>query len=753
MLRSLNLKPLIRIALFVVPLVSFWLPSVARSAEQTEEIQVVADDLQYMKDEGKIVATGNVVVVQEDTELASDRAEVYIQSKQANASGHVVLKKRDAGTLSSEEVFFDFEKSEGSFPNGRFYQFPWYGQSEQMRQVKKNVIKAENVFITSCDLPHPHYDLKARKATIYPGDKIVATNVFFRILEVPVFWWPYLVIPLNHHLGGLSPGYSNDYGFYLLAQKGIAINKNIQGKLLFDWYSKRGFGYGAELAYKFKRLGVGEVKIYGIRDHDAPDDRAANPFEEKNRKNEDRGRFTWKHKGRIDDLTTLQFQWNELSDDVFLQDFFEQEHRREIDPKSYVTVTRNSSQYSLLANLEKRTNRFQSVNETLPELVFTWLRRPLFGTNFYYTNEEGFVNFKETQAFRPKVRDTMQLYTDHELSYPLSLFRFYSFVPFINFREDVYTKGSTEEESISRFLAGGGFDLNTRFYREWNYDGKWFGMDIHGLRHVLEPIIQYNSIQVATESHKDITNTGRGDNLDHQDIVTFGVENRIQTKQTANHSADRVDLVSFNTFLDFSFGTGSDLLPTRQNRFTQARVETILRPYQWCLIRNNTTYDLVKNEVAGNNLDLVFDPNRLNFNISHRFSSGGDSSSDNLLTLNVDYLLNERWKVGAYLRWDASNSSIEEWELRGTRDLHDWLFDFGYNVRNSDRTGTGQELNKELFFDLKLKALEDIRLKSGHRASFSGPRIGRTVAGANEVPVNPSWYSSLDTQHVSTHTP
>ena len=711
------------------------------------EIQVVADDLQYQKENKTIVATGNVVVTHGAVQLSADRAEINVETKAAKADGHVVIHDRTAGgVLSGETGSYNFDTAQGSFPKGRFYRFPWYGKGERLEQKEQNVIVAHDVVITSCDLSKPHYDVKAQKATLYPEDKIIATNVVFRILEIPVFWWPYLIIPLNQPFGYISPGYSDEFGGFMMVGKGFSINKNINGRLLFDWYSKRGFGFGAETKYKFDRLGAGEIKIYGIRDQHSPNERAANPFESASRDEKNRGRVSWKHKMRLDPYTTLQSQWHELSDSLFLQDFFEHEHRAEINPQSFVTLTRNAKNYSLLTHVEKRTNRFQSVDEKLPELAFTWLRKPLFGTNFYYTNEEGFVNFKETKAFAPEGAKTIQLYTDQELSYPTRFFKFYNFNPFINFREDFYTEGRTEEEATNRYAMGFGFDASTRFYRSWDIKGKPFGIEVDGLRHVLEPVVAYNTNKLASVEASRIINTGRGNDIGLQDIVTFGVENRIQTKRHSGNSEQRIDLVSFNTFLDLSFGPGSDLLETTANKFTQARVETVFRPYDWLQLRDQATYDFVTTSFSGNNLDLAIDRGPFRFQLGHRLSHSINADGQSQVTVMGDYTINPRWEVGGYIRWEATKNTIDEWELRARRDLHDWLLDFGYNVRNSNRTNPGKELNKEVFVELTLKALEAVHVKSGHRASFSEPRIGKAVSGANEAPVlTPLQQSPRDT--------
>ncbi len=760
-----------RCLFFLTVLLSLLIPACFVHAAE-DEVEAAADSLQYLKEEQKLIAKGNVVVSYRDVELTADQAEIKSDTKEAHAQGHVVLRQKGKTTLSGDEVFFDFRNNQGSFPDGRFFEFPWYGYGEKMEQISKKKLRAENVSITSCDLPNPHYDVKAKSADFYPGDKIVAKNVVFRILDTPVFWLPYVVIPLQESPLDIMPGYSNEWGAYVLVSKGFSINENVHGKLRADWYSKRGFGYGADLNYKFDQLGVGQIKLYGISDKHSPNQRADNPFSD--RSSDYRGRVGWKHKARIDPLTTLQLQWHELSDGRFLQDFFEREHREEISPQSFFTVTRNADRYSLLTHIEKRTNRFQTVSEKLPEVVFTWLRKPLFGSNFYYTHEDGFVNFNQTQAFSPNGPNTIQLYTDQELSYPTNFFKSYHFNPYVNFREDYFTKSRDEETGISRFVFGTGFDLRSRFYRKIDYDGSFLGVKLHQLRHVMEPLIQYNSIKFTSVDPTKLVVTGRGDQLDLQDFVTLGVENRIQTKRKVKGGAfQRVDLVSFNAFLDYSFGPGSDLLRTRANKFTNARFETVLRPYDWLVLRMDTDYDFLDWEIFKHNTDLVFDPGRFRITIGHRYTNDRshdprvisnleiprphlvfeDQGSDHQVTLDVVYDLNERWDLGGYVRWQINKNHLEEWELRAQRDLHDWLLDFGFNVRNSNRTDANQQLNKEFFVQLRLKALPEVNLKTGHRATFSDSRIGRTVSGSNEAPSPPALTLIPDAQYASLATP
>src|SRR3990167_3007266 len=124
-----------------------------QAAEELENpVEAVADNLQYSKADRKLIAKGNVVITHADVELTADYAEIHADTKEAQAEGHVTVRQKGKGTISGDKVFFDFKTSSGSFPDGRFVSFPWYGSGKHLDQINKKKIRAQNVFITSCDL-------------------------------------------------------------------------------------------------------------------------------------------------------------------------------------------------------------------------------------------------------------------------------------------------------------------------------------------------------------------------------------------------------------------------------------------------------------------------------------------------------------------------------------------------------------------------------------------------------------------------
>ncbi|MBI4971377.1 MAG: LPS-assembly protein LptD [Candidatus Omnitrophica bacterium] len=723
------LLALVLIATSVLPPLPLVKAAEAPAAEQVP-IEVSGDQIEYIRPENKIIASGNVLVNYKTVKLTCDKAEVYTDSKKAYAEGHVYIYSEGGQILRGDKVYYDFKNHQGSFPNGKVSADKWYGKGEQIEQVSKDEIRVFNASVTTCPYDRPHYDVKAKRVTFYPGNKIVAHDVVFRILGKPVFWWPYFVIPLDTDEVPVQiiPGYSSRYGWYLLGSKTTSINKNVKIKGHLDYRSKKGVGGGVDVRYAFEKLGDGVLETYLTRDKDAPSKHnVLNPYKDKS--DYDRGRVTYKHRMDIDDYTNVITQWNFFSDEFFMQDFFQREFQKEIEPKSFMTFTKNTEKYGFLVNVDKRTNRFFNDLEELPKVQFTWNRREIMNTNFYYLANHQFVNYNKKIANNAgEDEDVVRFDTFHELSYPIKLFNF-DVVPFGNIRESWYSKNKFGEPSIERHIIGNGVDVSTRFYKIYDFKTDFLGLDINKIRHVFEPSMRYNAFRdVSVIGPQALQVLDSIDNLVPQDEFVFGFENRIQTKRFINGAWQRVDFIGLNTFLTYNY---RDYYHHYNSNWTSWRQEIQFRPYEWLTNQFVWEFDMRSGQFRTADIDVVLEKQPLRVLLGHRFEKqdagfGGRS----LFQFDVNYQLNPLWAAGGYMRTEFDSGTVEEWEVRATRDLHDWYLDFGYNVRNSEINAS----DKELFFNLRLKAFPNFPLKGGNRATFARPRIGHLVSGANETP-------------------
>ena len=139
------------------------------------------------------------------------------------------------------------------------------------------------------------------------------------------------------------------------------------------------------------------------------------------------------------------------------------------------------------------------------------------------------------------------------------------------------------------------------------------------------------------------------------------------------------------------------------------------------------------------------DPNDLSIQKSQQF------------IIDARYKVNQLWTTGGYIRWDTSDRNrlqnlvwtpgmnsvtngsqgygIQEYEISATRDLHDFILEFGVNSRHSfvNSANTNKnKMNDTVFVRFTMKGLPISFGQGAGQAPFCAPRIGETVAGANE---------------------
>lgn len=702
-------------------------------------LEAVADKLEYTREEHKISAVGNVVVTYKNTKLTADKVEVYTDTKKAYAEGHIKICHGEA-ILAGDKAYYDFQNNKGSIPGGRVIYPPWYAYGEQIEQISADEIKVYNGWVSTCDYARPHWAIQAQRSTIYPGDKIIAQNVTLRVLGTPIAWLPFLTVPLDNDDSPIQvePGYSKDFGLYVLTSAAVSLNKNIKVTGHIDWYQDRGVGGGVDVKYRFEHLGRGIANTYVIQDSKKPNISEVNPFD--NRSEAWRYRASWKHLAPIDPQTYAFMQFNKFSDKYFMQEYFEDEYNREIHPRTSFNLTHDEDLYGFYVDVWKRMNKFYDEIERLPEVRFHMNRQEVRTTNFYYESDSSVSNFNRLYANSSASESVKRFDTAHELSYPWRWNQI-SFSPYGNVRETFYSRQLDSGNPRARTILGAGIEADTRFYKTWDKEGEILGVKWNKIRHIVEPSIVYDGIRECTVSHDELFQMDSIDKLDDIDIVVFGVENRLQTKRLENGKWTRVDIVSVNTYLAYEFHSQE----YGGNRFTRTNTEVILRPYNWLQFKFDTEYNIVRQQFENANFDIVVDSKKLTILLSWRFlkrvqegeyrdlvTEGVVPSSGNkLLTFDISYKLNKLWTIGGYIRTEFYDSKIEEWELRATRDLHDWLLHFGFNYRDSDINKS----NLTAFFELTLKAFPAVNLKAGHRASFSSPRIGREISGSSLTPI------------------
>jgi LPS-assembly protein len=235
----------------------------------------------------------------------ADRAEFDGEKSTLHLSGHVVLKEstmtvkgedllidtnkrngRSEGPLLvddgvsavyGESGEFDFAKHTGRLFRSSAGMADWRIHAREAELGANRRLSYRGADFTSCGKVPPDYHFHAQSVSVVPKKRMLARNVLFYLGDVPVFYLPVLYKSLSpvHWFGWKSqPGYDNRNGPYLKNTLTTQYSESMYSKLFADYYTKQGFGYGAELQRHRGEDSRGILYAYSIHETATRDNRA-----------------------------------------------------------------------------------------------------------------------------------------------------------------------------------------------------------------------------------------------------------------------------------------------------------------------------------------------------------------------------------------------------------------------------------------------------------------------------------------------
>lgn len=218
-------------------------------------------------------AEGNVIIEFDGVELSGDQLVWDLEKHQVYLEGNVVMQQGDEQVIG-DDLVYNTETEQGTFNkiraeltgdniNGVVFVF-----GDQM-QLDGNYYQIAQGKISSCDLTQPHYHVAVGSMEVYPGEKMIIRGVTYYEGRIPLFYWPYLAIPLNTNFDIdffelPEVGYSAADGYYIKNRYNYYFNKKAYGTIFYDYYTRLGAGLGVHHNYENLLLGVGSLTLYSI---------------------------------------------------------------------------------------------------------------------------------------------------------------------------------------------------------------------------------------------------------------------------------------------------------------------------------------------------------------------------------------------------------------------------------------------------------------------------------------------------------
>ena len=656
-------------------------------------VVVDAQTVSYDPDRGVIRAKGKVKITYKEIKVFCEEAEVDTNTSIGKLKGGVRIEHKE-GIIYGENTVYNFEKKTAEITDFRLSKEPFYAYGESVEKVSEEEYHLNRGYVTTCNLPEPHYRFSAKKILFYPGRKIVAKNVVLKVGKIPVFYIPYYLQPAKDKLPRVSlvPGKDKDMGFYILSAWRYYFNEAFKGRLHLDYYQNKGLGRGITHKYTTDDFGEGILKLYYIDDKDkvsfeglpTGSDRYKVQF-----------RHTWKISPRLNSI----LEFHKFSDIDFMKDYFYREYERDSKPLSYLlfNYSLGGGSFSLLT--QKRVNRFWSQTEYLPRLRLDIFRAPLANSKFYFESDYSLANLTYKEA-SPSAEDSDAIRADfyNRLTYQDRI-AWLRFTPYVALRETYYSKNIWGEENILRTVFYGGVELSTKLYKQFNSPLNFLGMRAEIVRHIITPLIKYTYIHRPTTSSDLLMDFDSIDKIEGKNKISFSLENRLQ----ARYKEKVWDLLYFSPSVDYLFNQEG-----RGSHFYELNYDLEFKPFDNFYFEQELKYDLDKSQVKEADSDFVFRTLLSKLSLGHRYVQGESSQ----ITYSFNYKISPRWEFFSYGRYEAKTGEWEEQQYYLRRDLHCWWADIGIDV-DRDRALT-------FWVIFRIKAFPKIGIS--FQQSYHGPK-------------------------------
>lgn len=700
-------------------------------------VEITADG-ETKLNQGVAIAEDNVQIHYGDYSIFCDYAEYNPETRDVLLVGNIRVYTPDQ-ILTGQRALFNLETKQMRALEFSGSEYPMYFRAFNFRSVNPKEFHIRRASVTSHDSSQPDFRVRPRSMRFYPNSRVILTNSILYVGQTPVFWLPYLYSNMNNSGFQFLPGYDSRWGAYLLLGYSFPVTDGVDGTFRLEERTELGPSAGLDLdmAYGLENRNYGTLSTdYVFETTDFKTIEA--PGEPPETRTTNRYRVSFQQRLFVTDDIYGTADINLLSDVDFLEDFYPSIYRTDPQPDNSLSLTKWDEDYTLSLIGRWQANDFQEVTERKPEFVVDFKQQPFMGLPVQYDGETGVASLSRAfsnnpsfgQADYPDYSAT-RFDTYHQWSLPTKLFEWLNISPKAGVRGTYYSQSGSfnslssdasnnsnslnapstvlvKKGALFRPVVNYGLSLSTKFSRSFEQvQSNWLGLD--GLRHIVEPYINYSGVYNMGQSPEDIYQFDRVvpstqvlaldfpqftaiDSIDTWNITRLGVAQRLQTRR--NNAT--YQWFSLNTFMDVNF----------DNPYSDAPVSNVFNvlqfnPVPWSYIAVASQLPVATEGFTELNTQIGFMPtSNVRFSIGHRYIDGNDYfTDDSQLNFSAYWRVNDNWSVSLYEQYEFNTGIMQYQRYFINRDLTSWVASLGAEVR--DNMGGDQEFGLLLMMTLK----------------------------------------------------
>lgn len=387
--------------------------STTPTTTQIQGFTVTSDSLERDLESEQIALIGHVKVIYLNQYIEAEQIDIDLKKKQAHLKGKANIQT-PTYQIGGQEIKYDYESGQALIYYGFVQSNNIRFQGSLIEKINDKEFYVTDAEYTTCSNCPATWSFDGSQIKAELGGYAYIKSSFLNVAGAPIFWLPYLVVPLKseRQSGLLTPeiGYIRNRRLVISENFFWAISRSQDMTFTFKNYELGGFKPLVEYRYVWSENSYGESHFSTIRDTVFSSDTRLNNYRQPSEKDSLYRRWAFRtyNQYELDSQNKIQLQSSLVSDLQYPKDFHE-EFRNYSDPNlenrltfshfmDHSLISLDSSYYRNLLEANPLSTNDTSVHR-LPEIHFETTYKQLDQLPIYYKFEGTYTRFDRQKKY------------------------------------------------------------------------------------------------------------------------------------------------------------------------------------------------------------------------------------------------------------------------------------------------------------------------------------------------------------------
>lgn len=598
---------------------------------------------------GVYTAQGDVLISQEHKTLTASEVTLDNNTGDVTAHGNVELIDGD-NVLLSDSLRINLRTSYVRIDEGSIFikEDNYHIEGNTIERLSQDRFRIKSAAFTTCDGSPPCWRFKGQNINIHLNHMLTAWGVSFSVKDVPVFYLPYIALPIlqERQTGFLIPrmGYNTGEGLKINSAFFWAISRSQDATLYADYYGKKGWGSGLEYRYILSGDTSGQFNGYYINDIQV----------ERTRWN-----IKYNHRQLISEDLSAKLRINYLNDKTLFKDISEDiGERLQRTQDSDLYVNRRWDALSLhfwTQYTQNLSDDNEGIFQRLPEAGFTVMDSKISNLPLYWSLTSSASRWDERDT------DLTRLHFAPRISARLLEGTGVVFIPEAGMEQTFYDIAG-EKDHVRAVLYNLSASLSTELY-------KLYPAGSGRVEHFIEPAVRYEYAEGLLDGIPPLLDSLEKER--EKNILSLSIINRLLSIDKDK----RYETLYLRLTQIYRVTSPDPLSP--ESGFSDLRLETVARLHDLISIDVDTTYNYRDGDIKSAGTDLGFRGESAYLTLGQRYTKG---NSLNFLTASTGVRL-YGVDVSADLWYDNEDHLMREALYAVRYGSQCWGITFAYRYR------------------------------------------------------------------------